>query len=294
MYKISVVVLVYNSTWEDLKFTLESVLEQDLKNYEIIVADDCSKQNWKCEIEKLFAHNNFRNYSIILHKKNVGTVCNLLGALEKVSGKYVKPLGAGDAFYDCNVLKRVTSYMDKYRCRVLFGKMQGYIIEGDNNISYVNFQTPLDVDVYKEYNCKRVKKNLQEYQDTIAGVAVFFEYKFLLEYLSQIKGIVKYCEDLLLVEMAENTKIYYYDSRLMLYQYTTGVSINGKERLLKDRLDYWNYLIHKYPDNKNYKRGIRIIKIDLLKNSLIRKVLKLCFCPRYFVFYIRHRKNRYK
>ena len=66
--KISVIVAVYN-TEKYLKKCIESLLSQSYKNMEIIIVEDCSKDNSKQVLE---GYKNNPKIKIIYNKKNSG------------------------------------------------------------------------------------------------------------------------------------------------------------------------------------------------------------------------------
>ena len=59
---ISILVLTYNSTWEDLENTLESALAQKGICYEIVISDDGSEDNHREQLIQYFERKNFPNY----------------------------------------------------------------------------------------------------------------------------------------------------------------------------------------------------------------------------------------
>ena len=96
IYELSIVILTYNSSFENLMKTLESSLNQDEINFEIIIADDGSKENHEKEIRDYFLAHDFTNFQLVLNRQNRGTVQNLLSALDVARGEYVKPISPGD------------------------------------------------------------------------------------------------------------------------------------------------------------------------------------------------------
>ena len=91
--KVSILLLTYNSDWERVRLTLQGIMKQDYRNYEILVADDGSKDNLKEKFIAYFAEQGFDRYQLILNEENHGTVKNILSGLEKASGYYVKRSG---------------------------------------------------------------------------------------------------------------------------------------------------------------------------------------------------------
>ena len=64
-YDFSVIVVTYNAIWDKLKLTLDSIIRQSFENFEIVMADDGSKEDVFDKVEAFFAENNFTRYRIL-------------------------------------------------------------------------------------------------------------------------------------------------------------------------------------------------------------------------------------
>ena len=76
--KFTVLIVTYHPDWKKLLVTLDSVMAQTFKDYEIVVSDDGSEENCFDKIETYFKAHQFANYTLIPHEKNQGTVKNLI------------------------------------------------------------------------------------------------------------------------------------------------------------------------------------------------------------------------
>ena len=85
--KFSVLLVTYNSEWNDIKRTLDSIINQEFDSFELIISDDGSKDNKFAQIKKYMGDNHFDDYKLIEHKENQGTVKNLI---RKLFGKICK------------------------------------------------------------------------------------------------------------------------------------------------------------------------------------------------------------
>ena len=90
MMKCSVVLLIYNNKLRPILMTLKSIISQKFNDFEIIVADDGSKEKYLIEIEKYLRDNHFEHFSFAPSDQNDGTVKNILRALENASGEVIK------------------------------------------------------------------------------------------------------------------------------------------------------------------------------------------------------------
>jgi len=90
--KVSIMVTVYNA--EDyIEECLDSIINQDYKNIEIIVSDDCSSDNTQKILKKKYRHH--KNIILLFNKKNLGPTLNSNQILEAASGDFIA-LFAGD------------------------------------------------------------------------------------------------------------------------------------------------------------------------------------------------------
>lgn len=109
---VTVIILSYNNK-EYLFESLSSLLKQDYSNYELILADDASKdfdqERISNFIEK-YKTRNLKKYIIFSSKKNLGTVKNLNKAIRMATGDYVIFFAGDDAFYDRGVISKFISY----------------------------------------------------------------------------------------------------------------------------------------------------------------------------------------
>lgn len=91
---ISICIPAYNAE-SFIKETLESVLNQTYQNIEIIITDDCSKDQ-TVSIINSFSDKRIKFYQ---NEKNLGVEGNWNKALKLANGKYCKMMGADDILY---------------------------------------------------------------------------------------------------------------------------------------------------------------------------------------------------
>ena len=97
MKLVSVIVLSYCSA-ETIVQTLDSIKAQTYKNIELIIADDCSKDNSVQLARYWIAENKERFYAIKLAEapQNGGLPSNINRALREATGEYLKLIAADD------------------------------------------------------------------------------------------------------------------------------------------------------------------------------------------------------
>lgn len=163
---VSICVITYNSSLY-VKQTLDSILQQDYNNYEIIISDDVSTDNTLSICEQWIKDNNNRigieNQSkkikciLTQTKNNIGICGNYNNALKYCNGEFIKYI-AGDDILKPNCIssfvKEIEINVDIYCClRQEFfndGKIGKIIIEKelqekDQLKAIVNSKTPFRV-----------------------------------------------------------------------------------------------------------------------------------------------------
>ena len=101
--KIIVVIPCYNSE-KYIKHTIRSVQNQNMKNFEIIVINDNSKDNSLNIIESLQKED--KRIKILNNNKNMGTLYSRsIGALNS-KGEYIFPLDNDDMFSSEDIFEK--------------------------------------------------------------------------------------------------------------------------------------------------------------------------------------------
>lgn len=283
--KFSVIVVTYNPIFEKVKLTLDSILKQEFKDYEIVISDDGSEDNCFDKIEQYFMEHDFSRYVLVPHEKNQGTVKNLISALEHCSGKYVRDFGPGDLFYDKASLGRLCRYFEKRDCDMCFGLIKGYSISENGNVTYKKFTHPFDIQAYrKQYDSKRILSNLILYSDNVSGASTSYKRNIYLEYLKRIEDYVVYEEDIFQVLAAlEGIKMRLYDDYLVWYEMGEGVSDSGNsafsQKLALDVSNFYDMLADKFPADKLVIKRKKLECFYRIKNIYLRTLLRFFVNP---------------
>ena len=222
---VSVIVLTYNADPNKLKMTLKSILKQKNVGFEIIIADDGSKERLDCEIISLFKEHGFENYSFTSHTENMGTCKNLFAALELVRAPFVKAISPGDTLYDENTLSAWAEFMKENDCDASFGKAVYYAeVEGETRLIQTA-SAPKYPELYKEGKRKSLFVDYLLANDTILGASLMMKTEVIKHYLSLFVDRVKYAEDYMLrLAVFENKKVCYYPQNAIFYEYGLGIS----------------------------------------------------------------------
>ena len=152
-YKISVIIPVYNGE-KYLKNALDSLLNQTIgfENLEVIIVNDCSRDNSKEIIEEFKMENSVSNESgssniITIHlDENIGGAYGPRNiALQHASADYLMFLDADDSFEEdaCEILY---NKINEYDCDIAFGRyLRHYPEKNIVRKSYTPYAETLDV-----------------------------------------------------------------------------------------------------------------------------------------------------
>jgi len=280
---VSVIVLTYNADPNKLKMTLKSILMQKNVGYEIIIADDGSKERLDSEIIALFKEQNFENYSFTSHTENMGTCKNLFAALELVNAPFVKAISPGDTLYDQNTLASWAEFMKENNCDASFGRAVYYAeVEGELGV-IKTASAPKYPELYKEGRRKSLFVDYLLANDTILGASLMMKTEVIKKYLSLFVDRVRYAEDYMLrLAVFENKKVCYYPKNAIFYEYGLGISTAKSQKwaelLYKDFVESDALLLeHCERVDSIAKRYARYLSKK--KNGALGKISKLLSFP---------------
>lgn len=144
---VSVVVPSYNYE-KYITECLESIEKQDYKNIELIIVDDCSKDNSKVLIEKFINkcrnNNRFMDIKYAEHTENKGAHYTINEGIEQAKGKYIAVINADD-LYESNRFSRIIPKMEKERANIAFSDVEiingkSILAQGEEAESFRNIQ----------------------------------------------------------------------------------------------------------------------------------------------------------
>lgn len=105
---VSVIMAEYNTEVNLLRQSIKSILEQEYKNFEFVIVDDCGKNNVE-EIANEFGDSRIK---ILKNEKNSGLVYSLNRAIELSTGKYIARMDTDDYSYP-ERLKKQVEFLEK-------------------------------------------------------------------------------------------------------------------------------------------------------------------------------------
>ena len=162
-YKVTVGFPVYNVEHYVYR-SLESVLNQDFDNYEIIVVDDCGTDNSMNIVKSLIGnHPDGDKVQIITHQKNAGLAEARNTAIKDAKGKYIYFLDSDD-YITPNALSTLYSAAEKYQADVVWSsnykqRDEKIWIEEGNVLPFKVFQNDGD---FTSFLYSNIKDNLPD------------------------------------------------------------------------------------------------------------------------------------
>lgn len=236
-YDISIIVCIYNSSWNKLLLTLDSILQTKNCLFEIVVTDDGSMDNNFSTLKEYFKKEGFDDYTLIEHNQNRGTVLNFLDGVHNSYGDWIKPISPGDCIYDENTLKSWLDYVIREECRWSFGDAQYYDVIVNKEYHTINqHDYPIDLAPYKKGKDKTCRWNYFVLNDYVNGANTLCMRSVLIEYLEVIKNRVIYAEDnIYRLMMFDNIVGKYYPKCTVRYEYGCGIS-TSKNKLWEKRI----------------------------------------------------------
>lgn len=286
----SVIVCNYNSSEDEIEYTLASIISQKNIELEIIFSDDGSINSPEKFVKNYFNEQNFTKYKIRIGEKNLGTVKALHDAVRLAEGEYVKPIGVGDALTYEDALKDIYDFMISNNAKIAFSDMMLFSrIDGEIHVNN-HFTIPRKIQCWKEKDYDESKENIIVFNDQISGASIFYKRKYFELLVEVMINHVIYMEDLCqYIAILNNERIYYYGKKCVSYEIGNGVSNNHTSenllRMKKDKESFLNYLFTNYNSNNLLQRRKRLEEIDSkYSNKVLKGIIKEIAEPKWLYF----------
>lgn len=235
-YRVSVLLVTYNSDWEKTKLTLNSIVMQKNISFEIVVSDDGSKNNNYELIKSFFEDIDFKEYVFVHNENNVGTIKNILRTLNVASGQYIKVISPGDTLLGENLLYDWCNFLDNSGKKWTFGN----VLNTKNCLGrpielLAKMQMPKNVKAYlvgdeltARYECV-IKLNKPH------GTSALLDRKLFEKYLIELSGNIKYAEDFVFVLLMLDEHVpAYYPKNVVLYECNAGFGSKNYEIMVSE------------------------------------------------------------
>ena len=106
------------------------MIKQKGISFEIVIADDGSKEDYFKEIRTFFQIHSFNDFVLYKNTPNVGTVKNLLKGIALSSGKYFFGYSPGDILKYQFVLRDLYCFSSRHNARCFFARAVYYHKDG--------------------------------------------------------------------------------------------------------------------------------------------------------------------
>lgn len=136
---ISIIIPVHNLE-EYIKDCVDSILNQSLKNFELILVDDYSNDNTKKIIKEYISNENNRDIILIENERNFGAGYSRNRGLEIARGKYLLFLD-GDDVFECNMLEKLFHACEEVEADVA---IFNFVFFDNDTHESVKYNAPID------------------------------------------------------------------------------------------------------------------------------------------------------
>ena len=294
MVGFSILVLLYKSDMKSILLTLKSIVLQDFKDYEIVVSDDGTHCMDIERIKAFMDEYKITDYKLLDNDVNRGTVSHIREALKSCSGRYIKPIGAGDLLYDEKVLGDVWDFMEAGNREFAFGRLQSFYRQGDAIVFNNACNPPMNKIPYIKNDDKKIYRSVLFHRDFVSGASLFIRKDVFGKYLERIEGKIRYAEDYIqLLATVDGIRIRMIDRYVVYYESASGISREaptGNSRLDPDRRKIWE-LVDEATSDPKLKRNIKIrAKMKSIKNNKLMSLYKITHFPS--AYYFKYEKNK--
>ena len=294
MPQVSVIVLTYNPNPVKLRQTLAAITTQRSVDLEIIISDDGSSKKDFSFLSTYMDSLNTKNYQLLEHTTNRGTVANCLSAVKAAMGEYIFFTSPGDLLFDEYVLRDFYQFAKQNHTPLCFGNVVFYNLTADGPKITREFGTPAHPQLYKSGISLSQNETAFFGGNWVIGASYFRSRDIALKYLEKISDSSVYMEDTpsTAFALADGLRLSYFDRNILWYEDGSGVSTgtnNKWEFLLKKDLQLsLSKLKAHYPANPYIDIAYRNATIDnrnkrILGNLLRHPItmLRLAFYKRY-------------
>lgn len=123
---LSILLVQYRPDEGELRRTLASLLRQSCRDFELVVADDGSDEDFFPLTRQILAENGFTGAKFVKLTPNGGTVKNVLNGAKQAAGKWVFTVSPGDYLYDADTVAWLLEVLRRDAPRVAFGRLACY------------------------------------------------------------------------------------------------------------------------------------------------------------------------
>lgn len=269
---VSICIPSYNSS-DFIKESIESVLNQSYENIEVIVTDDCSKDN-TVEIVKSIKDDRIRLY---VNETNKGLTGNWNESVSYAKGKYIKLLCADDNILESCIEREVEAFENNSTVSIVIS---------DSNIINPRGEVQLKIRNFKKsglINGKKLAKKSILFKNYFGAPCNTMFKKETFDKIGAFDKELKYIPDYdLWLRLAYEGDVYYIKETLSEFR-VHNVS-NTSQLMSNGQDDYANDHIKMVKKHMKLNK-IHISETDLKIHKLMRKLRSFMLAAflKYFV-----------
>lgn len=156
--QFSIIIPVYNTPIDKLERCLDSVINQSFTDFELIIVDDGSKEDYVQLLKKTVNRKNDSRL-ILIRKKNEGSSVARNYGIETANGKYIGFVDSDDVLLPF-ALQESKNTIEKYNPDIVLGYIQHYIDDGriipirwnlDENVEIMYLNTPSEINEFTNH-----------------------------------------------------------------------------------------------------------------------------------------------
>lgn len=224
---VSIIMPSYN-TAKYISDSINSVLYQTYKNWELIIVDDCSTDNTDEAVKPFLSDNRIR---YLKNEKNSGAAVSRNYALREAKGKWIAFLDSDD-LWEKDKLEKQISFMEK----------NGYKFSYTDYIEIDENSEPLGVTVTGP---KVISKTKMFDYCWMGCLTVMYDSEAVG--LIQIEDIKKNNDYAMWLKVCKNADCFLLDEKLASYRKRKGsISNHGYLKLIK-----WHYKLYRNAEKRN-------------------------------------------
>lgn len=253
-YIISIVVISYN-TEKLIEETLNSIKNQTYKNIELIVTDDCSKDDTFNVAKKWCEENSnrFVNTKCVQTSGNKGIPHNINNGIRYAQGKYIKVIAADDLLVD-TFIEDMYKFCEKNNYKIAFSDIEIFNLDNENEPQYpLEMKEIFNLSVEKQYGFL-LKCNF------VPAVSSFIR-KDLIDELNIYNEKYPFLDDLpAWIKVTKNgIKLNLLDKKLVRYRrHSAAISTLNK---VNPRLTESAYLVYKNEIRPELLRRFNLVRV---------------------------------
>lgn len=293
---VSVCMVSYNQE-AYIKEALDSILTQKTTfKYEVIVSDDCSKDN-SLAILRDYESKYSDRLRIVTGDKNLGYPNNQRRSLEKARGKYIALCDSDDYWTDTYKLQKQVDYLEAHpECAICFHNVMHIYdgtTEGRSLVNPLDFPTDLcaeDVITRKWFLPTNSEVFRREYLTFPSWYDSVLHIDYVLNLLMSFRGGLHYMPDVMAVYRHTNISVnaqhkdgewgymlFHSQTMKMILENVLLLAEDKYHQLLKNRIEFYELEIAKYQREQYYEKHLiaKIFRPKTYKRAIRCRLLQL-------------------